>query len=75
MKIAVEMKETLTRVVIVEAEDYLEAEKKVLDAYKRGILELCADNSVVDLELKDYTEEYAGVLGDEFKTLEVTRIV
>jgi len=63
MKIAVQMKETFTRTVIVEAEDYLEAEDIVSDAYNAGRVVLHADNSSVDLELENDTENYIGLFG------------
>ena len=43
MKIAVKVRETLTRTVVVEAESYLEAEDIVADAYYNGNLQLHAD--------------------------------
>lgn len=72
MKIAVKVRETLTRVVIVEAEDYMEAEDKVADAYYKGNLQLHADNSAVDLELENDTDNYIEIFGEEFDTMEVT---
>ena len=73
MKYAVKLRETLTRTVIVEAEDYLEAEDKVADAYYRGDIQLHADNSAVDLELDNDTEEQINIFGkEEFESLEVS---
>ena len=72
MKIAVKVRETLTRVVVVEAEDYIEAEDKVSDAYYKGNLQLHADNSAVDLELENDTDNYIEIFGEEFDTMEVT---
>lgn len=72
MKIAVKVRETLTRVVVVEAEDYMEAEDKVADAYYKGNLQLHADNSTVDLELENDTGNYIEIFGEEFETMEVT---
>lgn len=72
MKIAVKVRETLTRVVVVEAEDYMEAEDKVADAYYKGNLQLHADNSAVDLELENDTDNYIEIFGEEFDTMEVT---
>ena len=65
MKYAVKMIETLTRTVVVEADDYLKAEEKVADAYYRGWLQLHADNSAVDLELDNDTENYMELFGPE----------
>ena len=73
MKYAVKVRETLTRVVIVEADDYLEARDKVEDAYHRVDLELNADNSAVDLELENDTDNYIEMFGEEeFQLMEVS---
>lgn len=73
MKYAVKVRETLTRVVIVEADDYLEARDKVEDAYYRVDLELNADNSAVDLELENDTNNYIEMFGEkEFQLMEVS---
>lgn len=73
MKYAVKVRETLTRVVIVEADDYLEARDKVEDAYYRVDLELNADNSAVDLELENDTDNYIEMFGEEdFQFMEVS---
>lgn len=73
MKYAVKVRETLTRVVIVEADDYLEARDKVEDAYYRVDLELNADNSAVDLELENDTDNYIEMFGEEeFQLMEVS---
>ena len=73
MKYAVELIETLTRTVIVEAESYLEAEEKVKEAYRKASLQLDADNSYVDLELKNDTENYIIIFGEEeFLAMEET---
>lgn len=73
MKYAVELIETLTRTVIVEAESYLEAEEKVEEAYCKARLRLDADNSYVDLELKNDTENYIDIFGEEeFLAMEET---
>lgn len=73
MKYAVKMIETLTRTVVVEADDYTEAEDKVADAYGKGCLYLDADNASVKLSLEDDTKEYIEIFGAEgFKKLEET---
>lgn len=56
MKYAVKIVETLTKVEIVEAEDWLEAQDKVADAYYNGDIILNADNSSVDMKLENDTE-------------------
>lgn len=76
MKIAVKMSETLTRTVIVEAENYLEAEEKVAHAYFYKGLELNADNSAVDLELENDTDNQIEIFGrKEFEAMEISKEV
>ena len=58
MKYAVKIVETLIKVEIVEAEDWLEAQDKVSDAYYNGDIILSADNSSVDMELENDSEFY-----------------
>lgn len=71
-KYAVKVTELLTRTVVVEAEDYLNAEDKVAEAYYGGNLQLNGDNSSVDLELENDTENYIEIFGEEeFKAMEV----
>lgn len=73
MKYAVKLTEYLVRTVVVEAEDYLEAEDKVANAYYKGDLQLHADNSAVDLELENDTENYIEIFGEEeFQLMEVS---
>lgn len=73
MKYAIKVTEFLVRTVVVEAEDYLEAEDKVANAYYKGNLQLNADNSAVDLELENDTENYIEIFGEEeFKSMEVS---
>lgn len=73
MKYAIKVTELLVRTVVVEAEDYLEAEDKVANAYYKGNLQLNADNSAVDLELENDTENYIEIFGEEeFKFMEVS---
>ena len=73
MKYAIRVTEILTRTVIVEADTYDEAEDKVADAYYKGILLLHADNSAVDLECENDTEDYIKIFGTEtFEQMEVS---
>lgn len=73
MKIAVKVTELLTRTVVVEADDYEEAENKVADAYYKGNLVFHVDNSAVDLECKNDTENYIEIFGkDAFKNMDVS---
>lgn len=73
MKYAIKLTEYLVRTVVVEAEDYLEAEDKVANAYCKGDLQLHADNSAVDLGLENDTENYIEIFGDEeFQLMEVS---
>ena len=58
MKYAVRIVETLTKVEIVEAEGWLEAQDKVADAYYNEDIILNADNSSVDMELENDSEFY-----------------
>lgn len=75
MKIAIKMKETLTRTVILEADDYTEGEDIVADAHSKGRLYLDADNASVELSLEDDTKEYIEIFGEEeFRKLENTII-
>ena len=72
MKYAVKVTETLTRTVIVEAEDYLEAEDKVAKAYYKADLQLHADNAFCEMELSNDTSNYLEIFGkDEFEKMEV----
>ena len=74
MKYAIKVTELLVRTVVVEAEDYLEAEDKVANAYYKGNLQLNADNSAVDLELENDTENYIEIFGEEeFKSMEISK--
>ena len=73
MKYAVKVRETLTRIVIVEAENYLEAEDKTWKAYINDKFELNADNSAVDLELENDSDNYVEIFGGElFQKMETT---
>lgn len=58
MKYAVKIIETLTKVEIVEADNWLEARDKVEDAYYNEDIILDADNSTVDMELENDSEHY-----------------
>ena len=70
MKYAVKIVETLTKVEIVEAEDWLEAQDKVSDAYYNGDIILSADNSSVDMELENDSEFYEKEM--DLQTMETT---
>ena len=70
MKYAVKIVETLTKVEIVEAEDWLEAQDKVSDAYYNGDIILYADNSSVDMELENDSEFYEKEM--DLQTMETT---
>lgn len=73
MKYAVKMIERLTRTVVVETDDYTEAEDKVADAYGKGVLWLDADNASIELNLEDDTKNYIEIFGAEgFMKLEST---
>lgn len=71
MKYAVEIKETLSKIVIVEAPDYGTAEQMVYDAYRDEEIILTADNSAVDMELSDFSASYDEQTG-ELQGAEVT---
>ena len=73
MKYAVKITEMLTRVIIVEADDYLEARDKVEDAYYKGDVQLYADNSAVDVEFQNDSHNYVEIFGEEeFQSMEVS---
>lgn len=73
MKFAVKVTETLTNTVIVEADNYLEAEEKVKNAYDNCDLILNADNSAVDVEFENDTDNYIEIFGkEEFESMEET---
>lgn len=72
MKFAIKMTETLSRTIIVEADNFYDAHRKVKDKYNNGDLILTADNSVVELECEDDTDNYVEIFGeDEYAKLEV----
>ena len=72
MNFAVKMTESLVRTVVVEADTYEQAEEKVSDAYYNGNIQLHADNSAVDLELENDTDNYIEIFGkEEFESMEV----
>ena len=58
MKYAVKIVETLTKVEIVEADNWLEAEDKVADAYYNGDIILDGYNSSIEMELENDSEFY-----------------
>lgn len=64
-KRAIKITETLTKVVIVDADSYEEAKREVMDEYYKCNIELNADNSAVDVEFSDDTEEYINIFGEE----------
>lgn len=71
MKIAICVEEKLTRTVLVDADNYEEAEKKVSKAYDECKLILTPDNSIVEVEYRDDTEQYIDVFGlNEFDAME-----
>lgn len=73
-KYAVKITETLTRTVIVDADDYMKAEDKVADAYYEGNLQLHADNSAVDVDFENDTEDYIEIFGkEEFEAMETCK--
>lgn len=73
MKYAVKVTETLTNTVIVEADNYLEAKEKVRWAYDSCRLILNADNSAVDVEFENDTDNYIELFGEEeFQSMEET---
>ena len=73
MKYAIKVTELLTRTVVVEADTYDEAEDKIVDAFNNGALVLHEDNSAVDLECENDTENYIEIFGKEvFEQMEVS---
>ena len=51
-----------------------EAEDKVVDAFYNGALVLHEDNSAVDLECENDTENYIEIFGkEEFEQMEVSK--
>ena len=71
-KTAVRITETLTRTVLVDT-DYENAEDIVADAYYKGVVMLTPDNSTVEVNIEDDTENYKELFGDDiFDYLEVS---
>ena len=67
-KYAVKITETYTRTFVVDVEDdqdYLAAADKCSDAYYDGTIIFNADNSAVDIEMEDDTENYIDIFGKE----------
>lgn len=67
-KYALKITETYTRTVVVDVkddQDYLRAVDKCADAYYDGKIILNADNSVVDIEIENDTENYLEIFGKE----------
>ena len=65
MKFAIKITEFLTRTVVVEADTYEKAERKVSDAYYKGNIQLHADNSAVDFEFENDTDNYIEIFGEK----------
>ena len=75
MKQAIKVIETRTTTIVVEADDYLEAEEKVKNAYDNGNISLDYDNSSIDMEVEDDTENYIDIFGeDEFQKMDAAEI-
>ena len=73
MKYAIKVTELLTRTLIVEADTYDEAEDKIANAFYKGALVLHEDNSAVDLECENDTDNYIEIFGEEgFKHMEAS---
>lgn len=72
-KYALKISEIYTRTIIVDVEDdqdYLTAEGKCADAYYDGQIMFNADNSAVDLEIENDTENYIEIFGEnEFQKM------
>lgn len=71
-KFAVGVTETLTRTVIVEVDDdatYEDAEEKVYQAYNNCYIVINEDNSAVEFECKDDTENYMELFEEDFDEL------
>ena len=67
-KYAVKITETYTRTLVVEVEDdqdYLAVADKCADAYYDETIILNADNSAVDIEMEDDTDNYIDLFGKE----------
>ena len=64
-KYVVEVKETLSRLVVVDAVNYIDAQRQISKAYFDTDLQLNADNSDVEIEYSDYTDDYRKTVGDE----------
>ena len=62
-KFAIELTQTLTRTIIVEGNDYLDAKDKLTEAYFDGKVKMNKKNSIERFELKDKTKEYIQSLG------------
>ena len=74
-KYVVEVKETLTRLVVVDgATNYNDAQRQIYKAYHDNDLQLNADNSDVEIEYSDYTDQYRESVGEEeFKRILETK--
>lgn len=75
MKVAVALIEKRVRTVIVDADDYEEASKKVMDAYDKGDIDLNYDNASIEAETKDDTANYIEIFGEkESMDMEATEL-
>ena len=75
MKLAIKVIETRTTTIVVEADDYLEAEEKVKNAYDNGNISLDYDNASIDMEVEDDTENYIDIFGEEeFQKMDAVEI-
>lgn len=74
MKIALKVTELLTRTLVVEADTYEEAEDRIVNSHTKGSLMFHADNSAVDLEIENDTDNYIEIFGkDSFEKMEPSR--
>ena len=64
-KFAIELTQTLTRTIIVEGNDYLDAKDKLTEAYFDEKVKMNKKNSIERFELKDKTKEYIQSLGEK----------
>ena len=72
-KYAIQIQETLTRIVILDADNYEDAEYQVSKAYHDTDIELNADNSNVEVEYSDITDRFIELVGESiFKKLPET---
>lgn len=73
MRYAIEIKETLKRTIIVEADNFNKADSIVYKAYKNHDIELNAENSHVSVELGDNSDKLKTIFTKkEFEALPLT---